>query len=168
MHTKKKLKLGISACLLGEKVRYDGGHKLDRFITETLGLQFELLPFCPEVECGLPVPREAMQLVGDSGSPRVITIETRIDRTEQVLRWVETGLYTIDEQHICGYVFKARSPSCGVCDAEIVAPSGGLTEKGPGLFARAVMQRFPLLPVIDEEGLAVPEARNGFLERVRG
>lgn len=162
-----KLKLGVSACLLGETVRYDGGHKQDRFITETLGRQFELLPVCPEVECGLQVPREAMQLVGDARSARLITIGTRIDHTEQFLRWLEEGLHKVEEQHICGFIFKVRSPSCAVCDAELVAPSGEPAGKVPGLFARAVMRRFPLLPVIDEESLVVPAAREGFLERVR-
>lgn len=163
-----KIILGVSACLLGENVRYDGGHKLDLYITETLGVQFELLPICPEVECGLPVPREAMQLVGDERSPRLITIETRIDHTEHILRWLEKRLAKIEKQHICGFIFKARSPSCAMHDAELVAHSGGLTGKAPGLFARAVMRRFPLLPVIDEEGLSAPTARDGFLERVRG
>ena len=163
----EKLKLGVSACLLGEKVRYDGGHKRDMFITETLGRQFELLRICPEVECGLPVPREAMQLVGDARSARLITIETRVDHTEQLLRWLEEGLRKIEEQHICGFIFKARSPSCAVCDAELIAATGTLTGRVPGFFARAVMRRFPLLPLIDEENLVVPAFRDGFLERIR-
>ncbi len=162
-----KVKLSVSACLLGNPVRFDGGHKLDRYITETLGRQFELLPICPEVECGLPVPREAMQLVGDARSARLITIETRIDQTNRFLHWVEEGLDKIEEQHVRGYIFKARSPSCALCDAELIAPSGEPTGKGPGLFARAVMRRFPLLPVIDEEALVVPAARDAFLKRVR-
>jgi len=80
------IKLGISACLLGHKVRYDGGHKRDRFLTDTLGQYVEYVPVCPEVECGLGVPREALHLVGNPESPRLMTIHTNLDHTERMLR----------------------------------------------------------------------------------
>ena len=88
----EKIKIGISSCLLGEKVRYDGGHKLDPFLRDTLGRYVEWMPVCPEVESGLPVPREAMHLIGDPGSPRLVTINSRIDRTNRVLRWVKRAM----------------------------------------------------------------------------
>ena len=82
-----KIKLGISACLLGEKVRYDGGHELDRFLTGTLGKYVDFVPVCPEVECGLGVPREAMRLVGDPRDPRLVTVHSGVDHTERMLAW---------------------------------------------------------------------------------
>ena len=84
-----KIRLGISQCLLGEPVRYDGGHKLDRFLAETLGQYVEYVPVCPEVECGMPVPREAMHLEGEVESPRLVTIKTRIDKTDQMTAWAQ-------------------------------------------------------------------------------
>lgn len=167
MPTMNRIMLCVSSCLLGNAVRYDGGHKLDRYLAETLSRQYELLPVCPEVECGLPSPREAMQLVGDAGSPRLITIETRIDHTGRVVQWVEAELARLAKEGIGGFIFKARSPSCAVNDAALCAPSGEAAGTVAGLFARAVMLRFPRLPVIDEESLAVPSARHGFLELVR-
>ena len=84
-----KIRLGISACLLGQEVRFDGGHKHDRFITETLGQYVDFVPVCPEVECGLSIPREAMRLVGEVDHPRLVTVRTRIDYTEQMQTWAE-------------------------------------------------------------------------------
>ena len=83
----EKIKLGISTCLLGENVRYDGGHKLDRFLTDTLGQYVEYVPVCPEVECGLPIPREAMHLEGDPDSPRLVTTRTKQDMTDRMVQW---------------------------------------------------------------------------------
>ena len=83
------MRIGISSCLLGEEVRYDGGHKLDLYLKETLGSFVEWVPVCPEVECGLPIPREAMHLVGDPESPRLVTVRTGQDYTLQMLRWAE-------------------------------------------------------------------------------
>ena len=93
----EKIKIGISSCLLGEKVRYDGGHKWDRYVTDTLGQYFEWMPVCPEVEYGLPVPREAMHLTGDPEAPRLVTVRTGTDQTEGMLKWVKGKLKTLEQ-----------------------------------------------------------------------
>jgi uncharacterized protein YbbK (DUF523 family) len=160
-----KIKIGISACLLGKNVRYDGGHKLDPRLMDTLGQVVEWAPVCPEVEAGLSVPREAMQLVSGPDAPRLVTIETRIDHTGRMTHWVRRELVRISNQGLSGFVFKARSPSCGVRDAEIVTSSGRSAGRGAGLFAAAVAARFPALPVEDEGRLQDPVVRKSFLER---
>ncbi len=110
----ERIKIGVSSCLLGEKVRYDGGHKLDRYITETLGQFFEYVPVCPEVEYGLPIPRETLRLVGDPASPRLVTGRTGIDHTEGMQRWAETKLDDLTREDLSGFIFKSRSPSSGL------------------------------------------------------
>src|SRR4030043_2247655 len=110
----EKIKLGISACLLGENVRYDGGHKLDRFLTETLGQYVEYIPVCPEVECGMPVPRESMQLEGDPDSPRLVTIRTKQDLTERMVQWARKRIIALEKEDLCGFIFKTDSPSSGM------------------------------------------------------
>jgi uncharacterized protein YbbK (DUF523 family) len=161
-----KIKIGISSCLLGNIVRYDGGHKLDPYLRDTLGRIVEWAPVCPEVEAGLPVPREAMQLVGNAAKPRLITIETRIDRTDSLLRWAGMKVAHLEQQGISGFVFKARSPSCGVHDAELFSASGDSIGDRAGLFAEIVMNLFPSLPVEDEERLRDPAIREKFLARL--
>ncbi len=95
-----KIRLGISACLLGQAVRYDGGHKHDRFITETLGQYVDFVPVCPEVECGLGIPREAMRLVGDIDQPRLVTIRSRKDYTEQMLTWAQRRVQELEAEDL--------------------------------------------------------------------
>src|SRR5512143_628018 len=161
-----KIKLGISSCLLGNKVRYDGGHKLDHFLTDTLGQCVEWVPVCPEVECGLPVPREAMRLVGDVDMPRLITRNTHIDHTERMSNWAARKLTQLEKQNLCGFVFKARSPSSGMERVKVYSGSGSSFKMGSGMFARAFMQRFPMIPVEDEGRMQDPGLRENFIERV--
>jgi uncharacterized protein YbgA (DUF1722 family)/uncharacterized protein YbbK (DUF523 family) len=161
-----KIKIGISSCLLGEKVRYDAGHKLDRYITDTLGQYFEWVPVCPEVEYGLPVPREPMRLVGDPNSPRLITIRTGIDHTEGMLKWAEKKLKELEKEELCGFIFKSRSPSSGIGGVKVYTPSGMPSQRGIGLFGRAFMNKFPVIPVIDDGRLHDPALRENFIERV--
>jgi uncharacterized protein YbbK (DUF523 family) len=101
----EKIKLGISTCLLGENVRYDGGHKLDRFLTNTLGGYVEYVPVCPEVECGLPIPREAMHLEGDPDSPRLVTTHTKQDMTDRVVQWARKRVVELEKDNLCGFIF---------------------------------------------------------------
>jgi uncharacterized protein YbgA (DUF1722 family)/uncharacterized protein YbbK (DUF523 family) len=162
----EKIKIGISSCLLGEKVRYDGGHKWDRYITDTLGQYFEWLPVCPEVECGLPVPREAMHLAGDPEAPRLVTVRTGTDQTEGMLKWVKGRLKTLEHSDLHGFIFKSRSPSSGIGGVTVYTASGMPGKKGAGLFGGAFMRAFPLIPVIDEGRLHDPELRENFIERV--
>ncbi len=164
---KDTIKLGISSCLLGNNVRYDGGNKLNSNIRDTLGQIVEWVPMCPEVEAGLPVPREAMHLIGTRSSPRLVTIWTSIDHTDLLMQWVRKKLVEVEQVALCGFVFKARSPSCGVSDAQITLPSVDAAVQGGGMFAAAIVRCFPALPVEDEEGLLDPAIRESFIERVR-
>jgi uncharacterized protein YbbK (DUF523 family) len=162
----EKIKIGISSCLLGKNVRYDGGHKLDRYITDTLGKYFEWLSVCPEVEYGLSVPRESMRLVGDPEAPRLITGKTGIDHTEGMLKWTENKLREIEKEELCGFIFKSRSPSSGIAGVTVYTSAGMPSRKGSGIFAGAFMRHFPLIPVIDEGRLHDPALRENFIERI--
>jgi uncharacterized protein YbgA (DUF1722 family)/uncharacterized protein YbbK (DUF523 family) len=163
---RERVKIGISSCLLGENVRYDGGHKLDHYLKDTLGQFVEWVPVCPEVESGLPVPREAMHLVGDPEAPRLVTRNTGIDHTDRMLTWAKKKLGELEKQDLSGFIFKSRSPSSGMQGVKIYAPSGMATQKGIGIFARAFMDRFSSIPVEDDGRLQDPGLRENFIERV--
>ena len=162
----EKIRLGISTCLLGEKVRYDGGHKLDLFLRDALGKYVDWVPVCPEVEIGLPVPREAMRLVGIPEAPRLVTIRTGKDYTDRMLKWAIERLEEIEKEDLCGFVFKSRSPSSGMKAVKVYDGSGVSSNKGTGIFAEAFIERFPLLPVEDEGRLNDPVLRGNFIERI--
>lgn len=159
-------KLGISTCLLGEKVRFDGGHKLNRYLVDTLGKFVDWVPVCPEVECGLPIPREAVRLVGDPESPRLVTNRTGIDHTERMLTWAQKKLKALEDDNLCGFVFKSKSPSSGMQGIKVYNEKGIPSQKGIGIFARAFIERFPLMPVEDEGRLNDAKLRENFLERI--
>jgi len=162
----EKIKLGISTCLLGETVRYDGGHKLDRFLTDTLGQYVQYVPVCPEVECGLPVPRESMRLEGNPDFPRLITSRTKQDMTERMVRWAKRRVVEFEEEDLCGFIFKSDSPSSGMERVKVYNEKGMPVKKGIGMFARIFMEHFHLLPVEDEGRLHDPELRENFIERI--
>jgi uncharacterized protein YbgA (DUF1722 family)/uncharacterized protein YbbK (DUF523 family) len=162
----KKLQIGISRCLLGERVRYDGGHQRDPYITDTLGRYFDYVPVCPEVEYGLPIPRDVMRLVGSPTAPRLVTLKTGLDHTEGMLRWASSKLEELEKNELCGFIFKSKSPSSGMQAVKVYGPSGMPVHKGVGIFAGAFMKRFPFLPVEDEERLHNPLLRENFIERV--
>ncbi len=162
----EKIRLGISTCLLGENVRYDGGHKLDRFLTETLGQYVEYVPVCPEVECGLPIPREAMHLEGNPDSPRLVTSRTKQDMTERIVKWAEKRVVELEKEDLCGFIFKSDSPSSGMERVRVYNEKGMPSKKGVGMFARIFMNHFPLLPVEDEGRLHDPQLRENFIERI--
>ncbi|MEW6570210.1 MAG: DUF523 domain-containing protein [Nitrospirota bacterium] len=161
-----KIKIGISSCLLGEKVRYDGGHKLDRYITETLGKYFDWISVCPEVGYGLPVPRESMRLAGEPDSPRLVTVNTKVDHTEGMMEWTKKKLRKLEKEELCGFIFKSKSPSCGIGCVTVYMPSGMPGRQGLGVFAGNFIQRFPFIPVIDEGDLQDPELRGNFLRNI--
>jgi uncharacterized protein YbgA (DUF1722 family)/uncharacterized protein YbbK (DUF523 family) len=161
-----KIKLGISSCILGENVRYDGGHKLDRFLTNTLGQYVEYVPVCPEVECGLPIPRESMHLEGDPESPRLITSKTKQDMTDRMLSWAKKRVVELEKEDLCGFIFKSDSPSSGMERIRVYNEKGMPVKKGIGIFARIFMNHFSLLPVEDEGRLHDPELRENFIERI--
>jgi len=162
----KRIKLGISTCLLGENVRYDGGHKLDRFLTDTLGQFVEYVPVCPEVECGLPIPRESMHLEGDPDSPRLVTTRTKQDMTDRMVKWAQKRVAELEDEGLCGFIFKSNSPSSGMERISVYNENGMPVKKGAGIFAEIFMNHFPLLPVEDEGRLHDPELRENFIERI--
>ncbi|MBT1073101.1 DUF1722 domain-containing protein [Geobacter chapellei] len=157
--------IGVSACLLGQEVRYDGGHKHDRYITDTLGHFFNFLPICPEVECGLPTPREAMRLEGDPENPHLMTRTSRIDRTGQMTAYCEARARALESEDLCGFIFKKDSPSSGLYRVKVYN-NNVAAKTGRGLFADAVVRHFPLLPVEEEGRLNDAEIRENFIERV--
>ena len=161
-----KIKLGISTCLLGENVRYDGGHKLDRFLTDTLGQYVEYVPVCPEVECGLPTPRESMHLEGDPDSLRLVTSRTHEDMTERMVNWARRRVVELEKEGLMGFIFKSDSPSSGMERVRVYNEKGMPAKKGVGMFAKAFMEHFPLLPVEDEGRLHDPRLRDNFIERI--
>ncbi len=163
-----KIKIGISSCLLGNAVRYDGGNKLDQYLRETLGQFVEWVAICPEVEAGLSVPREPMQLIDEGARTRLITVETGRDQTDLLMRWAGMAMERLEQEGVRGFIFKARSPSCGVRDTPFFSAAGEIVGVRAGLFALAVMNRFPSLPVDDEERLRDSRVREEFLRRVQG
>lgn len=162
----EKIKLGISTCLLGENVRYDGGHKLDRFLTDTLGQYVDYVPVCPEVECGLPVPRESMRLEGDPDSPRLVTTHSKQDMTNRMVQWVRKRVVELEKEDLCGFIFKSNSPSSGMERVRVYDEKGMPVKKGVGMFAGMFMEHCPLLPVEDEGRLNNPKIRENFIERI--
>ena len=161
-----KIRLGISTCLLGEKVRFDGGHKLDRFLTDTLGQYVEYVPVCPEVECGFGIPRESFRLVGDPQNPRLITTRTNVDHTERMVEWARKRVKQLVKEELCGYIFKSGSPSSGMERVKVYDRNGVPAKAGVGIFARIFKEHFPLLPVEDEGRLHDPALRENFIERI--
>jgi uncharacterized protein YbgA (DUF1722 family)/uncharacterized protein YbbK (DUF523 family) len=162
----ERIRLGISTCLLGENVRYDGGHKWDRFLTDTLGQYVEYVPVCPEVEYGLPTPREAMRLIGDPANPRLVTSRTKRDHTEGMVRWARERVKELEKENLYGFIFKKSSPSSGMEKVKVYDRDGVPKRTGVGIFARVFMSRFSLLPVEDEGRLHDPGLRENFIERI--
>ncbi len=160
------IRVGVSACLLGEPVRYDGGHKRDAYVVETLGKFFEFVPVCPEVECGLGVPREPMRLVGDPAAPRLVTVKTGQDLTDRMRAWAARRVRELAAEDLRGFIFKAKSPSSGMARVKVYDAKGSPVPRGVGLFARAFMDAFPLLPVEDEGRLHDDRLRENFIERI--
>jgi uncharacterized protein YbgA (DUF1722 family)/uncharacterized protein YbbK (DUF523 family) len=161
-----KAKLGISACLLGQKVRYDGGHKQDYFLTETVGRCVEWVPVCPELEVGMGVPREPVRLVGNVSDPRMIAERSGKDWTGNMQRFASRRVRALKELELSGYIFKKDSPSCGMERVRVYNRDGIPNRAGRGLFASAVMSELPLLPVEEEGRLNDPILRENFIERI--
>lgn len=158
------IKIGISTCLLGKQVRYDGGHSHDRFLTQTLGLFAEYVSVCPEVECGMPIPREAVRLAGDPENPRLVTQKTGIDKTDQMKTWSEKKLDELEKENLCGFIFRSKSPSSGLYRIRVYGDDGKVRKTGRGLFARAFTDRFPRIPVEEAGRLHDPKLREHFIE----
>ena len=162
----RPIKVGISACLLGDEVRYDGGHKRDAFLAGTFGRFVEWVPVCPEVECGLGTPREPMRLVRAGRTTRLITVKTKKDVTTRLDTYVQRRVSALRLEELSGYVFKKDSPSCGVARVKVYDSRGMMTRSGRGLFAAAVIEEMPNLPVEEEGRLSDSRLRENFVERV--
>jgi len=161
-------RVGVSACLAGRQVRYDGGHKLDAFIDGALRDHVELVPICPEVEAGLTVPREAMALVATDGGVRLIGRATGSDHTARLAAWSEAQVAALATAALDGFVFKRRSPSCGLMDVALHAgdPAAPARPVATGLFAARLVATLPGLPVTESDDLDDPEVRDRFLVAV--
>lgn len=160
------LRIGVSSCLLGEEVRWDGGHKRDRFVTDLLGQFVEFVKVCPEVESGLPVPRPTLRLVGEPDAPRLEFGATGEDYTSTLVAWAERRVAALAKLELCGYVLKSDSPSCGMERVKVYGKGGMGVKKGRGLFARVLMERLPLLPVEEDGRLNDAKLRETFVERI--
>lgn len=162
-----KIKLGISSCLLGNNVRYDGGHKYDSWLVEILGAWVQYIPVCPEVGCGLPVPREAMRLVGSADNPKLLTQKTLIDHTERMQKYSDAQVAKLKGEELCGFIFKSQSPSSGMERVKVYPATGGAASKtGIGIFAATFLKANPLLPCEEEGRLHDPDLRENFIERI--
>ena len=160
------VRLGISSCLLGEAVRWDGGHKRDRFIAEHLSRHVEYVPVCPELEVGMGVPREAVHLVGSEAAPRMVGIRSGKDWTAEMREYARCRVRQLEALDLSGYVLKKDSPSCGMQRVRVHSGKGPPSRKGGGLFARELRVRLPLLPVEEEGRLRDAVLRENFIERV--
>jgi len=163
---RRPLRIGISACLLGEKVRFDGGHKQDAFLTGTFGRFVEWVPVCPEVEAGFGTPREAMRLVRTEDGVRLLTVKTARDVTATLDEYAERRVEELAAEELCGYVLKKDSPSCGLERVKVYGAHSVATKSGRGRFAVRLVERFPDLPVEEEGRLSDPRLRDNFVERV--
>src|SRR5512136_184672 len=162
----EKINLGISTCLLGKNVRYDGGPRLDRFLTDTFGQYVDYVPVCPEVECGLSVPREPMHLEGNPQSPRLVTLRTKQDMTERMVNWANKRVVELEKEGLCGFIFKSDSPSSGMERVKVYNEKGMPEKAGRGMFAKTFMDHFPLIPVEEEGRLHDPKLRENFIESI--
>jgi uncharacterized protein YbgA (DUF1722 family)/uncharacterized protein YbbK (DUF523 family) len=160
------LRVGISSCLLGQKVRFDGGHKLDTLITEILGRYCEWVPVCPEMEIGLGAPRESMRLVASAEGPHLVTAKTGVDHTEAMTRWADRRLDDLAGRDLHGYILKKDSPSCGMERVRVYGNSGMAQRSGSGIFAGLLLRRFGMLPVEEEGRLRDMGIRENFIERL--
>lgn len=164
--TGKELRIGISSCLLGESVRYDGGHKRDGFLTETLASFVSFVPVCPEVEVGMGIPREAIRLVAGPHGTRLVGAKSDTDHTRTMTRYAKARTRELARQDLSGYIFKKDSPSCGLFRVRLHDVSGAVSRRGRGLFAEVFAANNPFLPMEEEGRLRDPRLRENFFERV--
>lgn len=165
MVTENPIRVGISSCLLGEEVRFDGGHKRDPYVMEVLGRYFHWVPACPELEVGMGVPREAVRLEGSVEDPRMIGTRSQTDWTDRMKAYSQERARQLEKLDLSGYIFKSKSPSCGLERVRIYT-KGGSSKNGRGIFAAQVVASLPLLPMEEEGRLNDPKIRENFIVRV--
>jgi uncharacterized protein YbbK (DUF523 family) len=163
-----KLKVGVSSCLLGEKVRWNGKDKRNDVLLDELNKIFEYVPVCPEVEVGMGVPRGAVHLIGDKNKQKMQEVESGKDWTQAMVEFSEAKVLQLIEQGICGFIFKSRSPSCGTKGIPVYNDKGEvLPDEVAGLFVQALIKHAPALPIIEENELRNKQAREKFISKVR-
>jgi uncharacterized protein YbbK (DUF523 family) len=162
----ENIKIGISSCLLGNKVRYDGGDERDIFIIEKMGSSVKFVPVCPEVELGLGVPREPIRLWFNPDSPRLIAVNSGKDLTNRMIRWAKRRVKELEEEDLWGFIFKSGSPSDGIRNVKVYMGDSKILRKGVGIFARVFMEHFPFVPVEDEKRLKDPIIWKNFEVRI--
>jgi uncharacterized protein YbgA (DUF1722 family)/uncharacterized protein YbbK (DUF523 family) len=162
----RPIRVGVSTCLLGEKVRFDSGHKRDRFITDVLSQYVEFVPVCPEVDVGMGIPREPVRLTGDQSAPRMVGVRSGEDWTDRMNTYARQRARGLAGETLSGYILKKSSPSCGMERVKVYGEARPAGRHGVGLFAAALMKRMPLLPVEEEGRLNDLRLRENFIERV--
>ncbi|MCB9915056.1 MAG: DUF523 and DUF1722 domain-containing protein [Planctomycetes bacterium] len=161
----RPLRLGVSQCLLGDEVRYDGGHARDRYVTDVLGRWFELVPVCPEVEAGLGTPRATLRLVDEGAGTRLVQPATGADLTDVLAEWSARRIEALRALDLDGFVLKRGSPSCGLERIKVYRAGMPAGRNESGVFARALRERWPALPVEEEGRLNDAGLRERFVER---
>ena len=164
---KEKIKIGMSSCLLGEEVRWDGDHKYNQYVRDVLGSYFDYVSICPEVDVGMGVPRETVALYGTLENPKMITKRSKTDWTKKMNHYTKDRIHELTKENLCGYVFKSKSPSCGIGKVPIYSEFGSSRMRhGSGMFASSFVKVFPLVPVEDEGRLHDPVIRENFIVRI--
>ena len=164
---KEKIKIGMSSCLLGEEVRWDGDHKHDQYVRDVLGSYFDYVSICPEVDVGMGVPRETVALYGTLENPKMITKRSKTDWTKKMNHYTKDRIHELTKENLCGYVFKSKSPSCGIGKVPIYSEFGSSRIRyGSGMFTSSFIKAFPLVPVEDEGRLHDPVIRENFIVRI--
>jgi uncharacterized protein YbgA (DUF1722 family)/uncharacterized protein YbbK (DUF523 family) len=156
------MKIAVSACLLGEKVRFDGGHKHDRFVTDELGKYASFAPFCPEA-IAFGTPRPSIRLVNKESDYRVISNKNGDDLTDELIEKSYQELYKIVQNDLSGIIFKSKSPSCGMGSAKAYLENGFADSKADGVFVAICKEKFPLLPMEEEGRLQDDWLRENFI-----
>jgi uncharacterized protein YbgA (DUF1722 family)/uncharacterized protein YbbK (DUF523 family) len=162
----EKIRIGISTCLLGKNVRYNGGHALDHFLRDTLSKYVHYVSVCPEVECGFGIPRETFRLVGDPKQPRLMTSLTGVDNMDRMEAWARKRVTELENEDLCGFIFKSDSPSSGMERVKVYNDKGVPRKIGVGVFVRVFMEHFPLIPVEEDGRLHDLILRENFIDRI--
>ena len=163
--TELPVRIGISSCLLGERVRYDGGHKRNDYLTDVVSRFVEWVPVCPEAESGMGIPREPIQLT-QLGDDILVLTKDGVDYTEVVDKFAEQRIRTLERANLSGYILKSRSPTCGMVQVPIIQPKTITLRKGRGIYANRLIKAFPYLPIEEDIRLQNPRFRENLITRV--
>jgi len=163
--TELPVRIGISSCLLGERVRYDGGHKRNDYLTDVVSRFVEWVPVCPEAESGMGIPRKPIQLT-QLGDDILVLTKDGVDYTEVVDKFAEQRIRTLERAKLSGYILKSRSPTCGMVQVPIIQPKTITLRKGRGIYANRLIKAFPYLPIEEDIRLQNPRFRENFITRV--